>query len=122
MGYVIPTKYKSVYVITNTVTNKSYVGVTERRVGVRFHEHLLKLRRGKHRIEDMQKDFDSYGESSFILRVFGRFEEKLANRLEYSVMDLINSRNRVHGYNYKDVKNYKDSIGVSIEYFLKEDA
>jgi hypothetical protein len=100
-------KMKTVYIITNSVSKRSYVGITERKTHIRFYEHIKLLRRGKHYVSSMQEDFNRYGEASFQVEEYGSYEEKIANRMEYTVMDLMNSRDREHGYNYRDINKYK---------------
>ena len=88
-----------VYVITHKTTNRKYVG-SSRDVSRRIKNHMYKLRRGIHPVEDMQKDFYEYGEN-YIVEIF---EQKNNSKrdLEYELMDKYNSRIRGVGYNYKD--------------------
>ena len=50
-----------IYAIKHNVTKRIYVGSTKY-PKERFANHLSMLRNGKHIVEDMQKDFDEYGE------------------------------------------------------------
>ena len=50
-----------VYIIKNEVTGKIYVGRSSN-LKVRVQQHMNLLRRGMHPVEDMQADFDEYGD------------------------------------------------------------
>ncbi len=67
----------------------------------RIRNHIFALRAGKHPVEDMQKDFNDYGEdySYLMLDEIQTFDEKAK---EYEWMKKCNSYNRNTGYNYKD--------------------
>lgn len=87
---------RKVYVIRHKVTDRMYVG-SSKDVNRRISVHINALRRGKHPVEDMQKDFDIYGEN-YIIEIF----EDVNDKFEYDLMDKYNSRVRGVGYNYKD--------------------
>ncbi len=87
---------RNVYVIRHKVTDRMYVG-SSKNVNRRISAHINALRRGKHPVEDMQKDFDIYGEN-YIFEIF----EETDHKFEYRLMDRYNSRIRGIGYNYKD--------------------
>lgn len=59
------------------------------------------LHLGKHPIEDMQKDFDEYGEDYSFLVLDDILEYADKNK-EYEWMRKFNSFTRGIGYNYKD--------------------
>lgn len=94
-----------VYMITNSVTGRKYIG-SSHNVEYRMHTHLLLLRRGKHSVEDMQEDFDRYGEESFVF--FPLFEKANKGKdyeksdLEHFLKDVLRTHDRKYGYNYKD--------------------
>ena len=96
---------REIYAIKHNVTKRIYVGSTKY-PQKRFASHLSMLRNGKHPVEDMQKDFDEYGEdfTFFILGVIPKFEDR--NR-EYELMMLLESNIRGKGYNYKDHVNFE---------------
>lgn len=87
---------RGVYVIRHRITDRMYIG-SSGDVNRRIYSHISALRRGKHPVEDMQKDFDIYGEN-YSIEIF----ENINNRFEYDLMDRYNSRVRGIGYNYKD--------------------
>ena len=89
-----------VYVLTNTVTGKAYVGSSidpERRKA----QHLYDLEHGNHSVKDMQADYDEYGDhfSFFVVDEIPTIREKSK---EYSWMQKLKTLDRQHGYNYQD--------------------
>lgn len=96
---------RSVYAIQHNVTKKIYIGSTKN-VESRFVQHLACLKANKHLIEDMQADFNEYGEdfTVFILDEIKNHQEKSK---EYEWMDKYNSFERGIGYNYKDQARVK---------------
>lgn len=89
-----------VYAIQHNITKKIYIGSSSD-VPVRYWNHIYRLRNGRHGIEDMQKDFDEYGEdySLFILDKIANFQER---EKEYQWMRIYGSNIKEKGYNYKD--------------------
>lgn len=91
---------RDVYIITHNVTKKMYIGssgIFDKRIKL----HLNALRSGRHPIEDMQSDFDIYGED-YTIEILDRIDSVKEFRKEYDYMDLYKSRVRAIGYNYKD--------------------
>lgn len=91
---------KRIYAIQNRVNQKIYIGCTENPKN-RFKQHLSLLRHGRHTIEDMQEDYNKYGD------VFDLFllEENIHycdEHIEYKYMKEYRSCEREYGYNYKD--------------------
>ena len=89
-----------VYAIQHNISKCIYIGSSQD-VETRYHNHMYQLRAGKHKIEDMQADFDKYGEdySLFILEEFTSCRDR---SLEYEWMMKYQSHIRGKGYNYKD--------------------
>lgn len=94
---VLPRK---VYAIQHNVTKKIYVG-SSRNVDGRYKAHINALRRGDHPVEDMQSDFDKYGEdySLYILDEIKGFTDRSK---EHKWMTELKTYQRDKGYNYKD--------------------
>ena len=115
---VIPRK---VYAIQHNVTKKIYVG-SSKNVDNRYKQHINALRRGDHYIEDMQSDFDKYGEdySVFILDEIVRFADR---GKEHKWMVELKTYIRGKGYNYKDKSfqnmesktPYKEGIPITVD-------
>ena len=91
---------RKVYAIQHNVTKKIYIG-SSYDVEQRYKSHIWALRGGKHTVEDMQDDYDEYGEdySVFILDEITNYDQRCA---EYEWMRKYNSIDRRYGYNYKD--------------------
>lgn len=91
---------RRIYAIQHNVTKRMYIGSSSN-LNVRYQTHLNALRRGKHPVEDMQEDFDKYGEdySLFILDTVFEWDER---KKEYEHMKEHQSYIRGKGYNYKD--------------------
>ena len=91
---------RTVYVITHDQTKKKYVGSTHN-LKKRIANHLNLLRAGKHPVEDMQKDFNDFGED-FTVEILDEINSIAESTREYEWMDRLNSNIRGVGYNYKD--------------------
>jgi hypothetical protein len=91
---------RKVYAIQHKKTKRIYIG-SSKNPEERWSNHLCRLRLGKHCVEEMQNDFDRYGEdySFLILDEITSFEDR---KKEYEWMKKYNSTNRKFGYNYKD--------------------
>lgn len=105
---------RKIYLITNVSNHKIYVGSTHNPDN-RFKSHLNLLKRGKHPVEDMQKDFDKNSDAfhfSIVDEIKG-FDER---HKEYEWMQKLNTMQREYGYNYKDrcwqaTKHYFEYMG-----------
>lgn len=93
-------KIRKVYAIQHNVTKRIYIGSTTN-VDTRYLAHIGALRAGKHKVEDMQADFNEYGEdySLFVLDEINEFADRIK---EYEWMDRYDTFTRGVGYNYKD--------------------
>lgn len=102
-----------IYAIQHNETKRMYIGIT-RNVNRRYLNHIYALRAGKHTIEDMQSDFNKYGEnySLFILEEVKEPEE--ADK-EYEYMKEYQSYVRGIGYNYKDKVFAEKSVDVPLK-------
>lgn len=103
---------RKIYAIRHNATNRVYVG-SSHQVEKRVNNHLSRLRNHKHSVEDMQADFDKYGENYTITIL----EENIAYEdrfKEYEWMSKKWSALRGYGYNYKD-KFYKKYVRENAE-------
>lgn len=91
---------RKIYAIRHNVTNRVYVG-SSHNVDQRLKSHIGALRRHSHTVEDMQADFDKYGEdfTFTILDEVFKYEDRAK---EYEWMKVYQSHIRGIGYNYKD--------------------
>lgn len=87
----------AVYMITHNVTGRMYIG-RSKKLEQRLRTHFSLLRNGKHSVEDMQKDYDDYGDDYTVTIL----SEDAPSGLEIKLMDEYHSTERSVGYNYKD--------------------
>jgi group I intron endonuclease len=91
-----------VYIIHNTVSRKNYVGQSYNPKN-RFLAHIYAMRGRGHEVPDMTRDYDAYGEESFVLKILCKCETKNEARTkECFYMKVLRSQEREHGYNYHD--------------------
>lgn len=90
----------TIYAIRHNVTNRVYVGRTEN-FQKRINQHMSNLRAHLHPVEDMQEDFDQYGED-YTITVLEEIWEGPRGEKEYEWMQKLQSHVRGIGYNYKD--------------------
>lgn len=94
----------TVYILTNTVTKKSYVGSCQS-VKYRMKTHKYSLSHHRRTVEQMQKDYDLYGWESFALKIIGWYKDwNDGKRLEKFYMQVLRTYDPRYGYNYKDRK------------------
>ena len=92
-------KTGQVYMIRHNVTGRMYIGKSQN-VPKRIYNHFILLQSGKHTVEDMQKDFNDYG-NDFTISFLGEANSSNLN-LEIEMMEKYHSTVRGIGYNYKD--------------------
>ena len=91
---------KQVYAIQHKVTRRIYIGSSEC-PSKRYMSHIYNLRKGKHPVEDMQDDFDKYGEA-YAFYILDEMKGLCDRKKEYEWMKRYNTFVRGVGYNYKD--------------------
>ena len=91
---------RKVYMIRNTITQKCYIGSSSN-VLHRFRSHMNNLKQGNHPVEDMQSDYDEYGDH-FQLSILDDVSNYQDRFKEYMWMDKMQTSDRRKGYNYKD--------------------
>lgn len=98
---------RDIYMLQNTVTGKIYVG-SSKDARLRAYQHMVLLRNEEHIVEDMQADYNEYGDhfKLIILDQIDSFEEK---EKEYEWMWRLGTDKRERGYNYKDTRIKKRS-------------
>lgn len=101
---------RAVYVIHNSVTGRNYVGSAfnpRHRVSV----HMGALKHNRHKVELMQEDFNKCGEDAFSMQVLDVFEDEEAYRMEIFMMQVLRTKDKKYGYNYKD-RNGTHSLAI----------
>ena len=91
--------HRVIYSIKCNKTGKEYIGRTEN-FESRVKRHMSLLRNGKHSIEDMQNDFDEYGD--FTVTILEEITDFKDRKREYELIESHKSYLRENGYNYKD--------------------
>ena len=85
-----------IYSITNTITNKIYVGSAVN-IDLRWKEHLNDLRKNKHHSIKLQRAFVKYGEANFIFDVIMLCDKSELIVNEQTFIDKLESYKK--GYN-----------------------
>lgn len=93
---------RQVYLIRHNKTNRVYVG-SSYDANNRYKAHIWNLKNKAHPVEDMQKDFDDFGDD-FSFEIIDTIFEFDDRKKEYDWMRKYNSFERGIGYNYKDKK------------------
>lgn|SRR5208282_3932566 len=89
-----------IYLITNAVNGKYYVGKTELRPQKRWHDHCSCSRRHPERAPLLYRAMNKYGMSAFAFEVIAEASSaEQLNALEQLWILALNSANPVHGYN-----------------------
>ena len=92
-----------VYIIHNLITKRNYAGsTTTGKVEFRVSKHMYLLRTQRHREPQFQKDYDRYGEESFVWKSVGKYDYNEAKRMEIFMMKVLRSQDERYGYNCKD--------------------
>lgn len=91
---------RKVYALLNTVTKRIYIGSSSN-VELRLRSHFSSLKCGKHSVEEMQQDYDEYG-NHFKLFILGEIKTYDHKKDEYIWMTKLHTNDRKYGYNYKD--------------------
>lgn len=108
---------RTVYLIRHNKTKRIYIG-SSKRPEQRIKTHMSALRSGRHSVEDMQSDFDKYGDDYTVelLEVITKFADRSH---EYDWMKKYNSHIRGVGYNYKDKFAQEKKRNPKAEYIKK---
>jgi hypothetical protein len=91
-----------IYKIYCKETNKYYIGQSVN-VESRLKTHLNELKNNKHINQELQSDFNSYGEDSFIFEKIKDSEEQFLNMFEKYYMEYYDSLE--NGYNVVPMNN-----------------
>lgn len=96
-----------VYVITNSVSAKVYVG-SSKDIDARFKRHMRELEEGRHHNSRMQNDFNIYGPKVFSMSLLEEIESDLKNREDFYIkeLDAKASGYNIASANFGDTKTY----------------
>lgn len=89
-----------IYMFTHKATGKKYIGRSSNPTQ-RYKHHLFLLKSGTHPVEELQKDFNEYGNQLCfeILETINTFEDRYR---EHYWQVYYKTNDRRFGYNYKD--------------------
>lgn len=92
----------TIYVVTNTVNGKVYIGKTVRKVHVRWNRHLGDARNGSETA--LHRAIRKYGGTSFSVDTLldGIDDKDTLSRMERRMISLYDTTNQVIGYNLTD--------------------
>ena len=88
-----------IYMIVNTLTNKSYIGKSIN-VESRWKSHISNLKNNKHINRDLQLDWNKFGESNFSFKLLEICPENILCNRERHWIDIFNSK--LFGYNFNN--------------------
>ena len=71
------------YKIYNKITDTAYLGITERNYNKRWKEHIQLLNSNKHPNYLLQKDWNDFGQESFIFELIEQLDESLEKGYEH---------------------------------------
>ncbi len=114
-----------IYIITNIITNKIYIGSSSKSIRYRIYDHKTKLRKNEHRNSLLQNAYNKYTEINFKFEVLELCEkEKCIEREQYWI-DTLNACDKRIGYNLapmagsslgqKRTEEQKLNISVSVK-------
>lgn len=91
-------KSNEVYKITNKITNKIYIGITNQGSGTRYRHHWYEARTNES--SPIYRSMAKYGEENFTLEIIGFAEtyDELKEKEKYYIKEY-DSTNRKIGYN-----------------------
>lgn len=91
-------KHTGVYIITNLVNGKNYIGYSEN-ILERFTYHRQDLVSGRHKNYHLQAAWHKYGEENFNFSILDECSTEELSAIEHLWVMLLNTRNEEFGYN-----------------------
>ena len=85
------------YLITNTVNNKKYVGKTYQEVETRFKQHVSDSIRERNKNRPLYRAMRKYGVENFTVELIGSFEEQILEEMEVKYIEYYDTYK--NGYN-----------------------
>jgi len=94
-----------IYTLTCLINNKIYVGQTTD-LDQRKSAHFSELKLHRHRIPDLQEDYDKYGKENFIYERLLKCKKKFLYSEEHYWSNLLQTHNPLYGYNMQPTNPY----------------
>lgn len=98
-----------IYTLTCIANGKIYVGQTTT-LRTRRNVHFSELKRGLHRIEELQKDFNNYGKDAFVYEVLIKCKKKFLLSEENFWCNMLDTHNPERGYNIQPTNPIKNVL------------
>jgi group I intron endonuclease len=99
-------KISGIYIITNLIDNKVYVGYSEN-IAKRLTMHKSNLRGNYHVNNHLQHAFNKYGEKNFIFELLEEYSKEFLISMENWWVNMLHSFDRSYGYNIQPTGNDK---------------
>ena len=99
------TKVSGIYIITNLVNDKVYIGRSID-VNLRLKGHLNHLKNNKHHNTHLQRAFNKHGVENFTFELLEEYEPEFLCSMENWWCNMLNSHDREHGYNIELTSPY----------------
>ena len=91
-------KISGIYIITNIIENKNYIGRSSNCYS-RFSKHKYLLRKNIHYNQHLQNSWNKHGESNFTFDIIDENNIKFLPSLENWWCNMLDTHNRIYGYN-----------------------
>lgn len=108
-----------VYIITNLINNKAYIGSSSLCVKSRISMHLSSLRLNKHCNIILQRSFNKYKEENFNFELLEEHSSEYCLSMEQYWINMLNTLSRNKGYNICPVAGSSKGRKHSAESILK---
>lgn len=107
----------TLYVITNKVNNKQYIGKTYKTIEERFKIHIRDSKKERNKDRKLYQAMNEFGVDNFYIRAIGKYEEEELERKEVEYIYHYNTYQS--GYNETLGGDGKRYITISDEEFVK---
>lgn len=94
---------RTVYALRHEATGKMYIGSTAN-PQQRLRKHLNRLKNGTHNSARLQEDYTKHPDKSVTLVLLDEIQSFDERDKEYKWMEIYNTFDPAHGYNYADPK------------------
>lgn len=100
-----------IYLITNIKNNRNYVGKSTN-VTRRWNTHFKMLNNNEHHNEELQEDWNKFGEEGFTFKIIEMCPEDMLSQRERHWIDMFNALTQGYNHNQKGKKKTGESRGV----------
>ena len=107
----------TLYVITNKINGKQYIGKTYSTIEERFKQHILDSKKEKNKDRDLYKAFNFFGVENFAILELGKFDENILEEKEIEYIAKYDTYK--NGYNQTLGGDGKRYITTSNDEFIR---